>query len=135
MIHNETQELSNKELRNFGLVTAVLLVLFFDVLIPWIWDFTPPIWPIVIATVLALMALIFPQGLRSFHKVWMTIAEALGWINTRIILGFIFFVFFFPAGMLLRLFRDPMNRKTEPDSASYRITSQQPKTENLERPF
>ncbi len=31
-------KMSPKELRKFGLVTAGMLILFFDLLIPWIWD-------------------------------------------------------------------------------------------------
>ena len=134
-------EMSNKELRKFGLVTGGMLILFFDLLIPWIWGSglptlqMLPTWPMMIAGVLASMALIFPASLGPVYKVWMTFAEALGWVNTRIILSVIFFLLFFPAGMIMRLFNDPMRRKLDKSAASYRITSSPPKPENMERPF
>lgn len=127
--------MSNQELRKFGLVTGAMLILFFDGLIPWIWSIAPPLWPLIAAAVLASMALLFPASLRPVYKIWMTFAEALGWVNTRIILGVLFFLMFFPVGMILRLIKDPMRRKFDPAAASYRIASTPPKPENMERPF
>ena len=134
-------EMSNKELRKFGLVTGGMLILFFDLLIPWVWGFPMPTWPLVpswsmkVAAVLAGMALILPASLGPVYKVWMRFAEALGWVNTRIILSVIFFLLFFPVGMIMRIFNDPMRRKLDKSADSYRIPSNSPKPENMERPF
>lgn len=129
------QKQTPAELRKFGLVTAGMIILFFELLIPWIWDLAWPIWPLVIAAVLVLFALVAPAALGPFYKIWMKFAEILGWINTRIILGFIFFVFFLPFGIVMRLFNDPMRRKLDDSKDTYRVTSKSPKTENLEKPF
>ena len=129
------QSMSPGELRKFGLITGGMLILFFDILIPWIWGFAMPLWPLVVAGVLAAMALIYPRSLGPVYTVWMRFADVLGWINTRIILGVIFFLIFFPFGMLMRLFNDPMRRKMDPSADSYRITSNPTKPENMERPF
>ncbi|MEZ5501169.1 MAG: SxtJ family membrane protein [Halioglobus sp.] len=129
------KKMSNKELRNFGLVTGGMLVLFFDLLIPFIWDHSPPIWPLAVAAVLAIMALLMPASLGPVYKVWMRFAEVLGWINTRIILGVIFFLIFFPFGVILRLFNDPMQRKLDRKIESYRVPSNPTKPGNMERPF
>lgn len=130
-----SNHLTPAELRKFGLVTAGMVILFFELLIPWIWDLAWPIWPLVVATVLVLFALVAPAALGPFYKVWMKFAEILGWINTRIILGFIFFVIFLPFGIVMRLFNDPMRRKLDDSKDSYRVISKSPKTENLEKPF
>ena len=127
--------MSPGELRKFGLITGGMLILFFDILIPWIWGFAMPLWPLIVAGVLAAMALIYPRSLGPVYSVWMRFADVLGWINTRIILGVIFFLIFFPFGMLMRLFNDPMRRKMDPSADSYRITSNPTKPENMERPF
>jgi hypothetical protein len=129
------QSMSPGELRKFGLITGGMLILFFDILIPWIWGFAMPLWPLIVAGVLAAMALIYPRSLGPVYTVWMRFADVLGWINTRIILGVIFFLIFFPFGMLMRLFNDPMRRKMDPSADSYRITSNPTKPENMERPF
>ncbi len=128
-------KLTPAELRKFGLVTAAMVLVFFELLIPWIWDLDWPIWPLIVAGILVLFALIAPAALGPFYKVWMKFAEILGWINTRIILGFIFYVFFLPFGLVMRLFNDPMRRKLDDTQNTYRVISKSPKTENLEKPF
>ena len=134
-MNNQNLNLTPAELRKFGLVTAIFLIIFFDGLIPWIWDITPPAWPIIAAAVLSFFALVRPLWLNPFYRVWMRLANVLGWINTRIILSLIFFLVVLPTGLIMRLSRDPMRRKWDKAVTSYRIESKQPKTENLKRPY
>lgn len=125
-----------KELRNFGLVTGAMVVVFFGLLLPWIWNGSWPVWPWVVAIVLGAWGLLLPSTLGPVYRAWMKFALVLGWINTRIILGFIFFVIFLPVGLVIRIVsRDPMMRKFVPDATSYRVESKQPAPENLEKPF
>lgn len=134
-MNNQNLNLTPAELRKFGLVTAIFLIIFFDGLIPWIWDITPPAWPLIAAAVLSFFALVRPLWLNPFYRVWMRFANVLGWINTRIILSLIFFLVVLPTGLIMRLSRDPMRRKWDKSVTSYRIESKQPKTENLKRPY
>jgi len=127
--------MSNKELRKFGLMTGGLLILFFDLLIPWIWGHAPPLWPVIAAGLLATMALLFPAALGLVYKAWMRFAEALGWVNTRIILTIMFYLIFFPVGMIMRIFGDPMRRKFDASADTYRVPSDAIKHENMEKPF
>lgn len=127
--------MSIKELRKFALVTGGMLVLFFDLLIPWIWGVGMPKWPLIVAAILIGMALAVPAALRPVYKIWMLFAEALGWVNTRIILSVIFFLIFFPIGLIMRMFNDPMRRKFDQAAHSYRVPSNPTKPENMERPF
>ena len=128
-------QITRAELRTFGLVTAGMVVLCFGLLIPWIWSIAWPIWPLVVAAILVIMALIAPVSLRPVYKVWMRFAGVLGWINTRIILGLVFFLMFFPFGLIMRLFNDPMRRKLDKSIKTYRVLSTSPKRENLEKLF
>jgi Saxitoxin biosynthesis operon protein SxtJ len=51
-------------------------------------------------------------------KIWYKIAEGLGWVNSRIILSVLFFVFLWPIAMLYRLAtKNPMGIK-RPDGKS-----------------
>jgi len=129
------KEMTRQELRKFGLVTGGMLVLFFDLLIPWIWGVTPPLWPAIVGGVLAATALLLPAALGPVYKVWMLFAEALGWVNTRIILSVMFYLIFFPVGMIVRLFSDPMHRKFDAAADTYRVPSDEIKHENMEKPF
>lgn len=132
---NRNPNLSPPELRKFGLIMAVFLIVFFDGLIPWIWNIAPPTWPLIVAAVLSFFALVRPVWLNPFYLVWMKFANVLGWINTHIILSLIFFVLISPTGLVMRIRRDPMRRKWDKTVTSYRIESKSPKTENLKRPY
>ena len=74
-----------------------------------------------IATILLLLGLILPKLLLPIHTFWMGLAMALAWINTRIILTCLFYAVFTPIGMIMRLFRDPLDRQLCDGRVSYWI--------------
>jgi membrane-bound ClpP family serine protease len=64
--------------------------------------------------VLILCGFFLPAVSKRFHVVWMTIAFALGYVNSRIILTIIFFLMFVPYHLFSMLFgRDPLNRRSK----------------------
>jgi len=129
-------ELDTAGLRKFGLVTAAAFVVIFGLFLPWLFSFKMPIWPWILAAVLVGMALLAPDALGPVYKIWMKFALLLNKITTPLILGIIFFLVFFPAGILMKLFRgDPMKREIEPDSESYRVESKNPESSRMENPF
>ncbi len=135
MMHLELKPGTSEELRKFGLIMGGMLILFFGLLIPWIWAFAWPLWPWVAAGVFTAVALIYPPALQPAYWLWMRMGMALGWLNTRILLGFVFYAIIMPIGFVVRLFHDPLRRRLVGDKTSYRQASKQPKSENLERPF
>lgn len=131
-----TQAAGKKELRSFGLVFAVILICLFGLLIPWLRERPLPYWPFGVGGVFAVLALVFPLGLRPFFKLWMKFGAVMGFINTRIILAVFFFIFVTPIGWLMRALKhDPMRRGFEQDAASYRIISKAQTKEDLEKPY
>ena len=81
---------------------------------------------LVIALLFAVLALVAPRSLGPINRGWMHLAEALGWINTRILLIVIFYLVVTPLGLVMRLFRrDPLavtkrdTYWTEPPKNSY----------------
>ena len=134
----QTEPLSNKELRNFGLILGAGVAIFFGVAFPLLRDrsIDPTSWPWYLALTLAAVAMALPALLRPVHAVWMRIGAVLGFVNTRIILGIIYLTIFTPIAMILKLLgKDPMRRTFDPKAASYRTDSRQPKPENLNRPY
>jgi hypothetical protein len=80
------------------------------------------LWALILAGLLITPGIVWPTALRPVYRVWMTIGQALGWVNTRIILAVIFFVVFAPVAILMQMLRkDPMRRKFEPTAETYRI--------------
>ena len=125
-----------KGLRNFGLVTGAIAAVLFGLLLPWIFGHGFPLWPWIVAGVLAAWAFLAPATLSPVYRAWMAVGHVLGWINTRIILGLMFYLVVLPAGFLMRIFRkDPMSRRFEARAPTYRIPSTDHAKNHLERPF
>ena len=125
-----------QELRKFGFVFATGLVLIFGLFFPWLLEKPSPSWPWIVAAVFAGSALVLPQILKPVFLLWMKIGHVLGWINTRIILGAVFFIIFAPVALFMRLFgNDPMHRRLDAAAVSYRINSEKLPRERMERPF
>ena len=77
------------------------------------------------------LAILQPRLLGGVKKVWMGLGNVLGWINTRIILTCLFVVVVSPVSLLMRIFRDPLNRHREDEKPSYWLpkTDAAPKTQ------
>jgi hypothetical protein len=129
--------LDNKGLRKFGLTTGAIIVVLFALFFPWVFDMVAmPKWPWIIAGLLWLPALVMPGLLRPVYTTWMKIGHAIGWVNTRIILGVLFYLLVLPMGLVMRLFgKDPMAREKDKSASSYRIESVSEPKERLEKPF
>ena len=133
---NVLPELDKKGLRDFGLITGAIVAALFGLLLPWLFDHALPIWPWVLTGALWLPALLMPNALRPVYRVWMKVGHWLGWINTRIILGVMFYLMFLPMGLIMRaLGKDPMERRLHTGAPSYRVPSKNPSKNHLERPF
>jgi hypothetical protein len=136
MTASTTATPDRQELRKFGFVFATGLVLIFGLFFPWLLEKSSPYWPWIVAAVFAGSALILPQILKPVFILWMKIGHVLGWINTRIILGVVFFIIFAPVALFMRLFgKDPMHRRLDAAASTYRINSEKLPRERMERPF
>jgi hypothetical protein len=78
------------------------------------WRERPPVW-VTTATaggILITISFLWTAGSVAFHRVWMKFAHVLGWVNTRILLGLMFYGAIAPYGLLMRLFgRDVLRRR------------------------
>src|SRR5262245_61526929 len=104
----ETQ-ITNRQLRSFGLIVGTGFALI--ALLPLVRGHNIRTWALVLSALLYASALILPRALRGFYGLWMRLGEALGWVNSRIILSAVFFVILLPIGLIRRLLgHDPMQR-------------------------
>ena len=141
MIKNNTANADTarrSELRNFGFILAAGIVVLFGIFFPllrqgairWL------SWPWLAALILMVISLIAPMALEPLNRAWLFLGSILGYINTRIILGFIFLFIFTPCAFILKLLgKDLMQRKMKLRADSYRVDSSQPNTDNLTRPY
>ena len=115
---------SKKTLREFGL----LIGLGFPILIGWV---LPTIlghefraWTLWIGVPALIIGLTAPRLLYYPYKGWMALGQALGWVNSYIILGLVFIVVLLPIAYLMRLTRyDPLNRRRK-GKKTYRKNTQ-----------
>jgi hypothetical protein len=110
-----------KQLRSFGLIVGGI---FAGIgLWPLVIRFAEPRWwSLIVAGLLILPALAYPAVLFWPHKGWMLVGHVLGWINTRIILGLVFYVVVTPIGIIRRMLgKDPMGRRTDAKLETYRV--------------
>ena len=129
--------LDNAGLRKFGLMTGGIVVVLFALFFPWVFEMeTMPMWPWIVAAILWLPALLMPAVLNPVYTTWMKVGLVLGWINTRIILGVLFYAMILPMGIVMRLFgNDPMARKIDKSATTYRIQSVSEAKDRLEKPY
>lgn len=134
-----TAKVTISDLRKFGFIMGGMFALIFGLIFPWLGDKTSETWPIWAFIVMAVfwgIAIIAPQILRPVNDIWIKIGHILGFINSRIILGLMFFLMIFPIGMLLKLFgKDSMDRKLDKNVDTYRKLSKIRNKEHLEKPF
>ena len=129
-------ELDDKELRKFGLMTGAIVAGLFGLLLPWIWEFSFPLWPWIFFAVFGAWALLAPATMQGVYRVWMRIGLAIGKVTTPIILGIVFYIVIMPVGLVMRLFRwDAMRRKLDSDLETYRIDKRDVSSGSLENPF
>jgi saxitoxin biosynthesis operon SxtJ-like protein len=115
---------TTKELRSFGLLVGGV----FTVIGLWpllVHDESLRLWAVVIGGLLIVCGVVVPRALAPVHQGWMWIGHVLGWINTRILLGIVFFGLVTPIGVVFRLMgKDTMRQAFSELSSTYRVTRQ-----------
>jgi hypothetical protein len=103
--------------RKFGLFLAAL---FLVIGVYPLWRGTEPRWwALVIAGILAAGALAIPIAVKPLYLVSLKAGGVLGWINTRIILGLLFYLVITPIGLVLRAVRREVTWATRTRQADY----------------
>jgi hypothetical protein len=133
---NSTKEhMTSSQLRSFGLIVGAIF------LVIGLW---PMVirgqelrwWGLLVGGVFIIPALTMPVALRPIHRAWMIVGEALGWLNTRIILAIGFYGVVMPVGLTMRLVgKDPMQRRYSHEMNSYRVARVSRPGEHMQRQF
>ena len=112
---------TRKELRQFGLLVGAI----FTVIGLWPLVFRGEplrLWAVGIGGLLIACGGILPQLLTPIHTGWMWVGHILGWINTRILLGIVFYALLTPMGLVFRLMgKDTMRQAFAESSTTYRV--------------
>jgi len=124
-----------KELRQFGLIIGSFFVGLFGILFPWLFNFTFPLWPWILATILWSLAILIPNSLKFIYQGWMLIALGLGWVNTHLLLGIVFYLIITPMGLIMRVMGKAPIKPKSSQFESYRNLTSTYSSKHMERPF
>ena len=106
-----SKSISKKTLRNFGLLIGILFPFLIGWLLPLISGHSFRMWTLFIGLPGLFIGIISPNTLTYPYKGWMALGHILGWINSRIILGLVFFLIVIPISFLMKAFRyDPLKK-------------------------
>lgn len=129
-------ELDRKGLQRFAWMFAAVVAGLFGLILPWLLDLDWSSVPWMIAIVFFVWGLVAPNTLRPFYRLWMRFGFIMNSIMTRIVLGIVFFIALLPYGLVFRLLgKDPMHRKWNHDSHSYRVASYKSSSTHMEKPY
>lgn len=132
----EIPAINRQGLRRFGITMGVIIALLFGLILPWLWGHHFAIWPWAVALFFWTFSLFLPGSLRPIYNIWMRIGGILGYINTHIILGIVFYVLVTPMSLYLRFSgQDPMMRGFDLKSYSYRKISSNRDPLSMEKPY
>ena len=104
--------ISNKRLREFGLLIGFGFPLLIGWLIPIMMNHGFRVWTLWIGLPGLLIGLTSPRLLYYPYKFWMKLGVILGWVNSKIILGLVFIIVLLPISFVMRLIgHDPLRTK------------------------
>ena len=103
---------SQKKLRQFALVMGFGLPIFIGYILPLMSGHDFRIWTIWFGLFFLILGFLKPTLLYLPYKVWMKLGHILGWVNSRIILGFVFLIVLQPIALVMRICgHDPLKQK------------------------
>ena len=97
------ETISNKQLREFGLLIGFGFPLLIGWLIPSLTGHGFREWTLWIGFIGLIIGLTSPRLLYFPYKFWMKLGVTLGWVNSKIILGLVFIVVLLPIAFVMRL--------------------------------
>ena len=114
------ENISKKQLREFGFLIGLGVPILIGWILPAIGGHMFRAWTLWIAIPTLLIGSLKPRLLSYPYKVWISLGQHLGWINSRIILGLVFLLILQPTALIMRCFGyDPL-RKKQSNKQSYR---------------
>jgi len=89
-----------------------------------------------LSVVFAVTGILAPNALRYVHRVWMLLGNVLGWVNSKIILGLLFYLIVTPVRIVMSMTgKDPMNRKFDPNAETYRVVRKPREVSHMRHQF
>ena len=112
---------SQKQLREFGYLLAIGFPLLIGWLMPALFQHQFRTWTLFFGLPALLFAVAAPALLKYPYLLWSALGYALGWLNSHVMLGIVYFTVLLPIAIVMRIFGyDPLNLKKDHTAMSYR---------------
>ena len=112
--------ISKKQLREFGFLIGLGFPIIIGWLIPAITGHLFRLWTLLLGFPVLILAILKPSLLSYPYKIWIAIGIALGWINSKLILGLVYLIILQPIAIFMNIFGyDPL-RKKKSNQLTYR---------------
>ncbi len=126
---------SDRTLAWFGLGATAVTVILPGLMIPWLNGSGYPLWPWILALLVAAIAAAKPGWLRLPNRGWSIVSHHLRRLNQWLLLALLYFLVISPAALIQRLTgRDPLQHKGGPMRYDRRGEIEQ-LTKQMRRPF
>jgi predicted membrane protein len=111
-------KVNEKELRKFALTLFIVLCILEGILF---WKHgNVSLIPLLFGLTLLILGWSWPRSLKPFYRGWMTLAFALGFVSSHLLLALLYYLIITPTGFLLRLLgKDPLQKKPDQDAQTY----------------
>ena len=104
--------ITNKQLRDFGFLIAFGFPLLIGWILPAIGGHEFRLWTVFLGITSLILGAWKPTFLFYPYKGWIALGDALGWMNSRIILGLVFIFVLQPISLVMRIFGyDPLRKR------------------------
>jgi len=111
--------------KSFGIVFAVVFAIIAT--LPLLHDEPVRWWSLAVAAVFLIAAFVAQPLLKPLNLLWFKFGLLLYKVVNPIVMGLLFYLTVAPMGIVMRLCgKDPLNRKFDPDAASYWIERDPP---------
>ena len=92
-------------------------------------------WLAIAAAVMGAIGLLWPWAAAWITRGWLKLAEGLGWMNGRVLIGVVFLLVLTPIAMLRRLgTKDPHHLRTRPPGSLWTVRDHTYTPSDLEKP-
>ena len=101
-----------KTLRNFGFLICFTFPFLIGWVLPLLGGHPFRVWTLFISMPAGILGILRPGLLLYPYRAWMKLGHILGWVNSRIILGLVFFIVLQPIAFIMRILgHDPLRTK------------------------
>ena len=129
------KDVPQKQLRQFGwLMGGVFAVITFWPLV--VRGDGIRLWAGIIAAMFGLLGLVYPNGLKPLYRGWMIFGEKIGWVNSRILLGIVFYGLLTPISFLMGVLgKRPLQLGFDPNAETYRVPKEPRSADHVLKAF